>query len=202
MKRKLSILLAILLVLSLAGCATLSAHNLNPQTAPALLTKAEAKTISLEQAKVNEADITNFEIALDEDDGVVYYDIGFNCDGAEYNYEIDANSGKVISCETERLAEAETPAAQTEAPTEAATKTKILVSPTSKKSIGLDAAKAAAFKHAEVKSSKVQDLEVELDNEKGSLQYEISFNAGSLEYDYHIDAYTGEVLHNEKERND
>ena len=63
-------------------------------------------------------------------------------------------------------------------------------------------AKNAAFKHANVKASQAWDVEVDLDTENGNLVYEVSFDAGGYEYDYDIDAYTGKIIHSEKEKND
>ena len=73
---------------------------------------------------------------------------------------------------------------------------------TTKKKIGVSAAKKAAFKHANVKSSDAWDVEVDLDTENGKLVYEVSFDAGGFDYDYDIDAYTGKVIRSEKEKDD
>ncbi len=61
-------------------------------------------------------------------------------------------------------------------------------------------ARAIALSHLNVNESKIRDYEVDLEREGGVTFYEISFEAEGWEYDYEIDAYTGEVLRREVER--
>lgn len=61
-----------------------------------------AKSIALEHAGVN-ADTAKFEKAeLDKDDGKLNYEIEFEAEGFEYEYEIDALSGKILNFEKDR----------------------------------------------------------------------------------------------------
>lgn len=61
-------------------------------------------------------------------------------------------------------------------------------------------AKEIALKDAGV--SKVYDYEIEKDRENGILVYEIDFKSGRYEYEYVIDASNGNILHEQKERDD
>ena len=45
-------------------------------------------------------------------------------------------------------------------------------------------------------------MDIELDDEDGTLVYEVEFKSGGMEYDYVIDAATGAVLDHEVERDD
>ena len=61
----------------------------------AKISRDQAKKIALDDAKLKEADISNYRIELDTDNGVLEYDIEFDHNGTEYDYEIDANTGDI-----------------------------------------------------------------------------------------------------------
>lgn len=209
MKRKLPVIIAILLVLTLAGCAVSKPASVNDDTATHILTKEEVKALVFSHAKVEEAKVTDLEVDLDEDDGSIFYDLEFEYQDTEYDYRADALSGKILYNKAEPKETAsqqvDTPPAETgSAETKPAEEKPEATKPatTTKKKIGVAAAKSAAFKHAKVKASDAWDVEVDLDTENGKLVYEVSFDAVGYEYDYDIDAYTGKVLRNEKEKAD
>ena len=140
-----------------------------------MLTKAEAKAIALKDAGVSASKVRDFDIELDRDYGAVSYEIDFEVDGQDYEYDIDAYSGKIIKKEV--------PAKKTTAKISYAT------------------AKATALKHAGVKEADVYDYEIELSREN-VLHYEIDFKAGGYEYSYEINALTGKIIRHEKEHDD
>ena len=61
------------------------------------ITEAEAQAIALEHAGLTEADISRLEVRKDFDDGRKEYDVEFHVDRLEYEYEIDAATGKILS---------------------------------------------------------------------------------------------------------
>ncbi|HHW94194.1 MAG TPA: hypothetical protein GX734_06815 [Clostridiaceae bacterium] len=63
------------------------------------ITVERAKEIALNHAKVSASSATFDKVKLEKDDDVVYYDIEFKANGVEYEYEIDAVSGKVLKYE-------------------------------------------------------------------------------------------------------
>ena len=66
------------------------------------ITKADAKRIALEDAGLAEQDVTIKKCKLDFDDGVKMYDVEFrNAEGYEYEYEIDAGTGKILDKDVE-----------------------------------------------------------------------------------------------------
>lgn len=211
MKRKLPVILAILLTFILAGCvASEPANKLSQTPATGILTKEEAVQIIFSNANIPQADVVDLEIDLDEEDGMIFYDLEFDYQDAEYDYRVDALSGKILYNKSEPKETASqqvvTPPAETKPAEEKPAETKPAETKpkttTAKKKIGVTAAKNAAFKHAGVKASDAWDVDVDLDTENGKLVYEVSFDAGGYEYDYDIDAYTGKVLHSEKEKGD
>lgn len=67
--------------------------------------------------------------------------------------------------------------------------------------IGLEAAKAAALKHAGVSASDATFVEAEYDYDDGRMVYEVEFHVKGTEYDYEIDAQTGAVVKYKNEQN-
>lgn len=66
--------------------------------------------------------------------------------------------------------------------------------------IGSSKAASIALNSAGLKKSQVRDFSCELDVERGVKVYEVDFDYGRYEYSYDIDAYSGKILHKEKER--
>lgn len=68
--------------------------------------------------------------------------------------------------------------------------------------IGAEAAKTAALEHAGVAAADASYLRAEYDYEDGIMVYEVDFTAGSYEYTIDVNALTGEIVSQEKERDD
>ena len=122
MKKLFGILLvAALLLPVLAGCqnsetqqppvttlppleTTLPVKETTAPTEPAVqyITPEEAKSIALKHAGVKESEVRDLEVELDRDDGTLHYDVDFEKDGYDYDYEIDATSGKILKSRKER----------------------------------------------------------------------------------------------------
>ena len=68
--------------------------------------------------------------------------------------------------------------------------------------IGHAKAKSIALAHAGVSENQAYDMDIELDDEDGTLVYEVEFKFGNMEYDYEIDAASGTVLKHEAELDD
>ncbi len=74
-----------------------SAQNSTTNTSDtAKITKDEAKKIALKDAGLKEDEIRNFEIETDHENNMLVYEISFNKGTDDYDYHIDANSGKII----------------------------------------------------------------------------------------------------------
>ena len=57
----------------------------------------KAKKIALDHAGLKEADVKHLFVELDYDDGVLRYEIDFRHGQYEYDYEIDAKTGTILS---------------------------------------------------------------------------------------------------------
>lgn len=60
-----------------------------------------AKEIALQNAGLESNQVSFKKVKLDIDDGIQKYEVEFYSNGKEYDYEIDANSGDIISYEIE-----------------------------------------------------------------------------------------------------
>jgi uncharacterized membrane protein YkoI len=61
----------------------------------------EAKQIALKDAGVAEADARELKVELDSDDPTVHYDVEFKAGGLEYDYDINVETGAIISSKSE-----------------------------------------------------------------------------------------------------
>lgn len=66
------------------------------------ITVAKAKQIAFADAKVKESQIRDFEMELDHEGKTNYYEINFEAGGIEYEYDIDAKSGKILKKHKEK----------------------------------------------------------------------------------------------------
>ncbi len=57
----------------------------------------EAKSIALKDAGLSSSSVRFTKAKLDREDGIIIYDVEFYTNGTEYEYEINATSGKIIS---------------------------------------------------------------------------------------------------------
>lgn len=66
------------------------------------LTEAEATDIALNHAGLKKDQVTGLRVKLDYDDGRPEYEVDFRHDGWEYDYEIHAETGKILSQDKDR----------------------------------------------------------------------------------------------------
>ena len=114
----------------------------------------------------------------------------------EFEYLVDAYTGKVLSGQKDLLAavsasnETTKPSGQKPAPSGTV------------QDIGYAKAKSIALNHAGLSENEAYDMEIELDDEDGTLVYEVAFKSGGMEYSYEINAATGAILKHETEIDD
>lgn len=159
--------------------------------------KDKAKDIAIKDAKVSESKVKELEIEFDADSGVLSYEVDFQVGNKEYEYDIDAKSGKILHKETD--IDDDYVSSTTTNKNNTSNKNDTSTSSTKNTYIGKDKAKSIAFKDAGVSSSKVRGLEVEFDKDNGVASYEIEFKVGNKEYSYDINAKTGNIIDKEVE---
>jgi len=155
------------------------------QTTSEYISKSKAQSVALKAAGVSEASAQKLKAVLDYDDGRAHYDVGFYADDYEYDYEIDAISGKIIDFDRERM--------------EADDYDDLVVN-TESKVISKSEAEAIAKKHAGVSGVKV--VKCELDEDDGVKVYEIELKTSEREYDYEINAVSGDIIDYDSEKID
>ena len=173
--------------------------------------ESAAKEIAFTDAGISAEQVQYLWSKMDYDDGKAVYDVEFVVNGVEYDYEIDAVSGTILSVDQEadnyRAANqtAGTQAASQTSGNAASQKTTAQSNSTAQTAnqgstvqqnnyIGEQAAQDAALTHAGVSAQNVSFVRTKLDWDNGRWQYEVEFYDQGTEYDYSIDAVTGEVL--------
>lgn len=68
----------------------------------AYIGKEMAVRVAFQHAGVNESAVRNLEVEMDYDDGKMVYEVEFYALGMEYEYEIDAVSGVILTSEIEK----------------------------------------------------------------------------------------------------
>ncbi|NLI65653.1 MAG: hypothetical protein GX380_02790, partial [Tissierellia bacterium] len=64
-----------------------------------LIGAEKAKSIAFNHAGVSAANVRDLDVELDEDDGRKIYEIDFEVGDREYEYDIDAYTGKILDWE-------------------------------------------------------------------------------------------------------
>ena len=135
-----------------------------------LLDLETVKALALADAGVKADNAVFTQSELEWEDGVQVYDLEFRTSEAEYDYEINAVTGAIISKDAEgRWNNQGGP-------------------------VDLEGAKAVALADAGVKAADAVFRKSELEWEDGVKVYDIEFYTSEAEYDYEINASTGAVL--------
>lgn len=180
----------------------------------------EAQTIALAHAGVSETQATKITVQKDVDNGVMEYDVEFWVENVEYDYDINASTGEIISYDwdvekimTDTASTNDTTSTtddtqQVETPVET-TSTAVVESQTAETQtvadesyIGEAQAVEIALAHAGIAESDTVRLKTEFDIERGVAEYEVEWKVGTMEYDYTIDAATGSILEYDVELDD
>ena len=143
------------------------------QSGSGTITEDQARQIALDHAGLSASQVTFLKSSLDYDDGRQVYDVEFySSDYTEYDYEIDAATGDILSYDSDAEGYAP-PTANTTA-------------------ITADQARQIAL--AEVPGATVNDIyEFELDRDDGRLEYEGTIYYNGMEYEFTIDGYSGAI---------
>lgn len=138
----------------------------------------KAKEIAVRQAGVEKGNVVFLKAKLEKENGRYVYEIEFHNRKTEYEFEIDAYTGEVVSYDKEN-ADSDDCISSTAANCNA---------------IGLNNAKQIALKHAGLNSKEVVFSKAKLENDDGIQIYEIEMKKGKKEYEYKINAATGAII--------
>ena len=177
---------------SLAGCGRI-----------ADIGKDKAADIALEDANLSESDVTRLKISKDTDNGKGIYEVEFTMNTTEYEYEILASNGDILSADFKELQGSSDPQPQGSN------------DPQPQRSDSHDSSNHGAVPQADVQISSEQasklaldrvpgateqDLKIELDYDDGYYKYEGDIIYDQKEYEFEIDANTGDFLEWKEER--
>ena len=188
-----------------------------------------ALEVALGDAGVNESDATRLRVSEDRDDGRKVYEIRFDVEDKEYDYEIQASDGAIISSDIETVenyAELQGDDAQnnnasqddtdqTAASDQAADQNTTAGNGTNQSQTGQNqnntgsgSSSGVAVSQDEavqialdrVSGATAQDVRIELDRDDGRYKYEGEIIYNNIEYDFEIDANSGTILEWSEER--
>ena len=140
--------------------------------------------------KASTAKMAYSEVDPELDESPAHYEVEIRSQtGEEFEYKVDAYTGAILESKREAADGTEAPVVQPSKPAASG-------------DIGYAKAKSVALNHAGVSENKAYDMEIELDDEDGTLVYEVEFKSGNMEYSYEINAATGAILKHEAEIDD
>lgn len=140
----------------------------------------KAKEIALQHAGVSASNAVFVKAEREYDDGRLTYDVDFYAGNKEYDYEILAADGTILSYDADIEGYR-------------------IPSSSSSSNIGAEKAKQIALQHAGLSASDVNFVKVEFDYDDGRAEYEIEFHHNFREYEYTIDAASGTILEAERD---
>ena len=162
--------------------------------APAMpIGRDAARTAAEQYAGTTALNSVTAEVDSELDESPAHYEVELHAAWGEFEYLVDAYTGKVLSGQKDLLSIV---SGQGDVSKPVDSKT------TPSGDIGYAKAKSIALNHAGVNENKAYDIGIELDDEDGRLVYEVEFKSGNVEYDYEIDASSGAILKHETELDD
>ena len=146
--------------------------------------QAAALQTALKDAGVNEADASRIRVTMDRDDGMLVYEVRFDAAEVEYDYEIDAESGRIISTDVERWDDDDRDDRNR----------------TANANVAVSREEAVKTALGKVSGATEKDVRIELDYDDGRYRYEGDIIYNGIEYDFEIDADSGRILEWEEDR--
>lgn len=174
MKKKIMAVIAALALISLFSACQSSPQQTSsePEKEESReISQEDAKRIAFEDAKVtSEKEIADFSIEKDQEDMQKVYEVKFILleNNWEYEYEILAQDGKILSKDVEET----------------------LLDP--QVQVSIEDAKKAVLER--VKGAKEENIKIELEEEDGMYLYEGEIVDQNVEYEFKMDADTGMMI--------
>ena len=157
--------------------------------------KEAALEAALADAGVRESDTTRLRVSSEIDDGRKVYEVRFDVEGTEYDYEISGRDGQILSADTERISTVDTTdrAGTTD-------KKKSGNSQNNAEALGISIEEAEKIALERVPGASENDIRIQSDYDDGKYKYEGDIIYDGKEYEFEIDASTGTILEWSEER--
>lgn len=160
-----------------------------------------AVTAALNDAGVSEQETAALSVSLDEDDGRRIYDIQFNVAEKEYDYEISAADGSILSSNIDINEDyAVLDNSQGAAADQNAASGQGNIGTAQGNTAAVTQEQAVQTALARVPGATEQNIRIQLDYDDGVQRYEGDIIYNNVEYDFAIDENTGEVIEWSEER--
>ncbi|MDO4316332.1 MAG: PepSY domain-containing protein [Oscillospiraceae bacterium] len=147
--------------------------------------KDAAAYAAQEYAGLLDVSAVTWDVDPELDEYPAHYEVELKTAFGEFDYDVDAYSGKVLKGPADVLA---SPAAAAAQPS------------TSAALITEDKAQSIALEHAGVKEADALGLRAKLDREDGVQVYDVEFRADGIEYEYELLAADGTILKAERDK--
>ena len=141
------------------------------------ITEEDAKATALADAGIGESDVTRIRVKKDRDDGRNIYEVEFYVDREEYDYDIDADTGTILSKDFDIDDDFYQNSTQSSQSTDVISEND-----------------AIAVVLERVEGASASDVWIKLDYDDGRAYYEGEIYYDNTEYEFELDAYTGEVI--------
>ena len=163
-------------------------------------------------AGVSESDTTRLKVSEDRDDGRKVYEIQFDVDNTEYDYEIQASDGSILSSETENRIQVQSNSqngsddaagqngqnAQNNGQDDGQNAQNNQGQANTQTAVTREQAIETAL--SRVSGATEQDIRIEIDRDDGVYKYEGDIIYNGMEYEFEIDANSGTILEWSEER--
>lgn len=143
------------------------------------LTEEEVKPIAFQDAGVEESQVTKIRVHQEYDDGRDKYEVDFYVDNREYDYDIDSNTGEILSKDSEIEDDFMNQDASGTQPTDSQVISK---------------EKALEIVLARVEGAGEENVRMELEKEDKYWKYEGEILYNQREYEFELNGETGEIL--------
>lgn len=152
----------------------LNENNHNDKNDSSYISKDKVKEIVFKKANVS--NYYDYEVEFKFKGGISIYEVDFETENMEYEFELNAKTGNIIKYEVKNK--------------------KVDMS----KYISKEKVKNIVLNDARV--TNYYDYEIEFDNESNKYVYEIEFKNDTYEFEYIVDAISGKILEKEIDKND
>ena len=148
--------------------------------------KEAALEAALADAGVRESDTTRLRVSSEIDDGRKVYEVRFDVEGTEYDYEISGRDGQILSADTERISTVDTTDRAGTTDTAAQRiqqaqqiKKKAEILQNNAEALGISIEEAEKIALERVPGASENDIRIQSDYDDGKYKYEaISFMTG------------------------
>ena len=175
-----------------ASVSSASVTQNSTQSNTSNISVEKAKEIALSHAGLSSSQVIFVQAKSEYEHGIQKYEIEFYCNGIEYDYDINATNGQILSYDhdIEHGSIPTTPSAPSNNNSSSSNTTT---------QISSEKAKQIALSHAGLASNQVIFKKVQLDYDDGIQQYEIEFYYNHMEYSYEINASNGAIISYEQD---